>query len=108
MKPLQFLFPMTRRLVVFVLFAASHLDILVVPWPLPAKAPVTPIALDIHLLVYPHEVDDHVSVAPCPWSQANDPIAFPGVSPDFRLATRQRAAPEKRIRRKAGIVRDDV
>ena len=96
MKPLQFLFPMTRRLVVFVLFAASHLDILVVPWPLPAKAPIAPVALEIHLFVHPHEVDDLVALRlGC---EADDPVALVRMFSDFRFAARQRAISEKRVR----------
>jgi len=53
---------------------------------------ITPIFIEGNAFFNLHEVDDLVSLALCPWGQANDPVALLGVLPDFRFAARQRAS----------------
>src|ERR1039458_3759699 len=69
---------------------------------------VTPVVTEGKTLFHFHEVDDLVSSPLCARCEANDPIVLFGMSSDTRLAASQCAVAEKRVRRKASVMLDDI
>lgn len=67
-----------------------------------------PIILIRYDLFYPHEVDEVTAPFTTSATGPDDVVAKRGHATNYRLAGRQRAEAEERVRRKAEVVLDDV